>query len=67
MYFRPYDAMFGLIKSVVFGFVITSISCYMGYYARGGAEGVGAATTRATVMSCVFVLLADYLCAALLL
>jgi len=67
LYFKPYDVTFGLIKSLVFGFVITSISCYKGYYARGGAEGVGTATTQATVMSCVFVLLADYLCAVLLL
>ena len=66
-FFKPYDVVFGLIKSVVFGFAITSVSCYMGYYARGGAEGVGLATTQATVMSCVFVLIADYVCAAVLL
>ncbi len=66
-FFLPYDVAFGLIKSVVFGFAITSVSCYQGYYARGGAEGVGAATTQAAVMSCVFVLFADYVCAAVLL
>jgi phospholipid/cholesterol/gamma-HCH transport system permease protein len=66
-FFKPYDVTFGLIKSVVFGFAITSISCYKGYYARGGAEGVGTATTQATVLSCVFVLLADYVCAIVLL
>lgn len=67
LYFRPYDVFFGLIKSLVFGFVITSIACYTGYRARGGASGVGAATTRAAVLGCVYVLLADYLCAAVLL
>ncbi|MFN3596031.1 MAG: MlaE family ABC transporter permease [Rubricoccaceae bacterium] len=67
LFFRPYDIFFGLVKSVVFGFVITSIACYTGYHARGGAEGVGTATTRATVLACVYVLLADYVCAALLL
>lgn len=67
LYFRPYDVFFGLVKSVVFGFVITSIACYTGYTARGGAEGVGEATTRAAVLGCVYVLLTDYLCAALLL
>ena len=67
LYFKPYDVVFGLTKSLVFGFIITSISAYKGYYARGGAEGVGTATTEATVMCCVFVLLADYLCAAILL
>ena len=67
LFFRPYDVFFGLVKSVVFGFVITSIACHTGYQARGGASGVGEATTRAAVLGCVFVLLADYLCAAILL
>ncbi len=67
LFFRPYDIVFGLIKSVVFGFAITSVACYTGYYAKGGAEGVGEATTRAAVLGCVFVLLADYVCAAILL
>ena len=67
LYFRPYDVFFGLVKSVVFGFAITSVACYAGYKASGGAEGVGEATTRATVIGCVCVLVADYLCAALLL
>ena len=67
LFFRTYDVFFGLVKSLVFGFVITSIACWTGYNARGGAEGVGAATTRAAVLGCVFVLLADYLCAAILL
>lgn len=66
-YFDPFDVTFGLIKSLVFGFVITSVACYTGYEAEGGAAGVGRATTRAAVLGCVFVLLADYLCAALLL
>ena len=59
--------IFGIVKSFVFGFVITSISCYKGYYAFGGAEGVGNATTQATVLSCVFVILTDFLLAAVLL
>lgn len=67
MYFKPYDIFFGLVKSFVFGFIITSIACYTGYNAKGGAEGVGLATTRAAVLGCVYVLLADYICAELLL
>lgn len=67
LFFRPYDVFFGLVKSLVFGFVITSIACYTGYQAEGGAEGVGRATTRAAVLGCVWVLFADYLCAAILL
>jgi phospholipid/cholesterol/gamma-HCH transport system permease protein len=66
-FFFKSDIIFGIIKSFVFGFVITSIACYKGYYAFGGAEGVGNATTRATVLSCIFVLLADFILAALLL
>lgn len=67
MFFFPWDVAFGIIKSFVFGFVITSISCYKGYYASGGAEGVGNATTRATVLSCIYVLLASFMLAAILL
>ncbi len=67
LYFKASDVTFGLIKSVVFGFTITSISCAKGYFTEGGAEGVGRATTQAAVMSCVFVLLGDYVLAALLL
>ena len=66
-FFKPYDVFFGLVKSVVFGFAITSVACYSGYTASGGAEGVGEATTRAAVVGCVCVLIADYVCAALLL
>lgn len=66
-FFRPFDAVFGVIKSLTFGFIITSIACYKGYYTAGGAEGVGKSTTQAAVMSCVFILFADLLLALLLL
>ncbi len=65
--FLPSYVLFGLLKAFVFGFVITSVSCYKGYYAAGGAEGVGNSTTQATVLSCVYVLLADFLLAAIIL
>lgn len=67
LYFYPWNVVFGFVKSFVFGFIITSISCYKGYYASGGAEGVGKCTTNATVLSCIYVLLADFVLAALLL
>lgn len=67
MYFSAYTLIFGFVKMFVFGFIITSISCYKGYFATGGAEGVGTSTTEATVLSCMIVLLADFLLAALLL
>ncbi|WP_340104098.1 MlaE family ABC transporter permease [Rhodohalobacter sp. 8-1] len=67
MYFTPWTLIFGFIKMFVFGFIITSISSYKGYFATGGAEGVGTSTTEATVLSCMIVLLADFVLAALLL
>ena len=57
----PKDLTMGLVKSVCFGFILCSISCRHGYYARGGARGVGVATTRAVVDSCVAILVANYL------
>lgn len=54
------DITGGLLKAAVFGFCIAAISCYQGYITRGGAEGVGRATTRAVVLSCVTVLVLDY-------
>lgn len=67
MYFNPWTLIFGFVKMFVFGFIITSISSYKGYFATGGAEGVGTSTTEATVLSCMIVLLADFMLAALLL
>lgn len=66
-FFKPFDPVFGVIKATVFGFVITSISCYMGYFTSGGAEGVGQSTTQAAVMSCVYILVSDLLLALMLL
>ena len=66
-FFFPWDVSFGMLKAFVFGYVITSISCYKGYYATGGAEGVGTSTTQATVLGSIYVLLADFVLAAILL
>lgn len=54
------DIRQGLIKSFVFGFVVVLISCRQGYYASGGASGVGQATTRSVVQSAVSILVLDY-------
>ena len=67
LFFNPFDPVFGVIKSVVFGFTITSISCFVGYRTVGGAEGVGRSTTQAAVYSCVFLLVADLVLAITLL
>jgi phospholipid/cholesterol/gamma-HCH transport system permease protein len=51
----------GMIKALVFGFLVSAISCAQGYYASGGAKGVGEATTRAVVLSAVGILVTNYL------
>lgn len=55
------DFTMGLIKSVAFGLLISTISCHQGYFASGGARGVGIATTRAVVQSAVALLVANYM------
>jgi phospholipid/cholesterol/gamma-HCH transport system permease protein len=55
------DFWMGEIKAVFFGFLIATISCHKGYYAKGGAKGVGEATTRAVVHSAVALLIVNYL------
>jgi phospholipid/cholesterol/gamma-HCH transport system permease protein len=67
MWFKTWDAVYGIIKSVFFGVGITIIGCYEGFHTSGGAEGVGRATTRAVVSSCLMILVLDYVLAALLL
>jgi phospholipid/cholesterol/gamma-HCH transport system permease protein len=56
----------GMIKSVFFGFFLTLIGCYYGFYAKGGAEGVGKATTRAVVVASVTVVVSDYILTAMM-
>lgn len=55
------DVTQGLVKAAVFGFAVSLIACRHGFYARGGAAGVGQATTRAVVQSAVTILLLDYI------
>lgn len=54
------DLYAGLFKAIIFGFLFALISCYQGFKAKGGAEGVGRATTRAVVISSVTILIVDY-------
>jgi phospholipid/cholesterol/gamma-HCH transport system permease protein len=51
----------GVVKSAVNGFLIALISCKQGFFASGGAKGVGIATTRAVVQSAVSILIANYI------
>jgi len=60
-----YDVLTGLAKTVIFGGIIASVSCYYGFKTRGGAEGVGRSTTTSVVSSCIIILLSDVLLTAL--
>ena len=54
------DVIAGLAKACVFGFIVALMGCYNGYNSRGGAQGVGAATTNAVVMASILILAFDY-------
>lgn len=60
------DIYNGLVKSAVFGLLLSVIGCYKGYYTKGGARGVGKATTEAVVLACVVIFIADYVLTAFL-
>jgi len=60
------DVWSGVIKAGVFGFIVALMGCYYGYHSRGGAQGVGAATTYAVVSASVMILLFDYLLTSVL-
>lgn len=65
--FNEFTITFMMIKSVVFAFLVASISSYKGFFTKGGALEVGIASTSAVTNSCIAILLADYLLAQLLL
>jgi phospholipid/cholesterol/gamma-HCH transport system permease protein len=65
-FFLMKDLWSGLIKSFFFGGIIGTMGCFYGFATEGGAEGVGLATTRAVVASCVLVLISDYVLANVL-
>ena len=60
------DVTSGLIKAAVFGFIIALMGCYHGFNSRGGAEGVGKATTQAVVSASILILIANYFLTSLL-
>jgi phospholipid/cholesterol/gamma-HCH transport system permease protein len=65
--FNSFNVWFGLIKSYTFAFIISSIPAYFGYHVQGGALEIGRSSTKAVVISCIMILLADYVLAQLLL
>ncbi len=60
-FMQPIDVISGLVKAAVFGFVIALMGCYAGYYSKGGAQGVGTATTNAVVSSSILILTFNYI------
>ena len=55
------DVVSGLVKAAVFGFLISLMGCYHGYHSKGGAQGVGSATTNAVVSASILILASNYL------
>ena len=57
---KTMDVVSGLVKAAVFGFTIALMGCYNGYHSRGGAQGVGQATTNSVVSASILILTLDY-------
>lgn len=62
-FFMPFNVAMMLVKSFVFAFLVSTISCYQGFYVKTGSIELGKASTRAVVISNVSILLSDYLIA----
>ncbi len=59
-YLETLDVVSGLVKAAAFGFIVALMGCYHGFNSKGGAQGVGIATTNAVVSSSVLILSANY-------
>lgn len=65
-FFEPYNVFMMFVKAFVFAYILTNVSCYQGYFVKGGSIELGAASTRAVVYSNILILLADYVIALIL-
>lgn len=65
-FFIPYNVFMMLVKAFVFAFLLTSISCYQGFYVTGGSIELGRASTAAVVLSNIMILLADFVLALIM-
>lgn len=65
-FFVPYNITMMFVKSLVFSFILTSVSCYQGYFVKGGSIELGKASTQAVVVSNILILLSDYVIAMLM-
>lgn len=66
-FFNPFHITYALTKTVVFGFLIVSVSSFYGYYVKGGSINVGQASTQAVVSSSIAILVANLILTQLLL
>ena len=66
VFFLPLNAFMMFVKAFVFAFILTGVSCYQGYYVKGGSIELGAASTNAVVYSDILIILADYVIALVL-
>ncbi|MDE5870301.1 MAG: ABC transporter permease, partial [Muribaculaceae bacterium] len=66
-FFNEWYVWYGIIKTIVFAYIITSVAAYYGYYVKGGSLEVGKASTNAVVSSSILILLADVILTKLLL
>ncbi len=67
MDFESFNVTYAFIKTILFAFVISTVSCYQGIYTKVGAIEVGRASTRAVVYSSVFIIILNYICTQILL
>jgi len=65
-FFEPYNVFMMFVKAFVFGYILTAVSCYQGYFVKGGSIELGEASTRAVVYSNILILLSDYIIALVL-
>ena len=65
-FFVPYNVLMMYVKAFVFAYILTSVSCYQGYFVKGGSIELGEASTRAVVYSDILILIADFIIALVL-
>jgi phospholipid/cholesterol/gamma-HCH transport system permease protein len=66
-FFIPYEVLYSLVKTIVFAFIITTVSGYHGYYVDGGALEVGKSSTKAVVYSSILIILFNLIITQLML
>ncbi len=59
-YLKYTDVVYGLMKTLIFGFIVIFSGCYYGFYVFGGASGVGQSSTKAVVLSSILILIVNY-------